>query len=135
VSQGLFNAPGCFAFSSAAVGARGDAALPPPCAARLVAFFSPPQTCPTCPSRFALLTIEHENEKQKNEKREKQDAFFARVGKQSVIQGAGLPAAAAGLKKVASGTPGLEELANVPLAVLAPLLGTFAQSVRALVPI
>jgi hypothetical protein len=36
---------------------------------------------------------------------------------------------------VVSGTPGLEELANVPLAVLAPLLGTFAQSVRALVPI
>jgi hypothetical protein len=65
----------------------------------------------------------------------KQDAFFARIGKQALYQGAGLPAAATGLKKVVSSTPGLEELGKVPLAVLAPLLGTTMQSVRALIPI
>jgi hypothetical protein len=63
------------------------------------------------------------------------DAFFARVGKQALVQGGALPAAATGFKKVVSNTPGLEELSKIPLAVLAPLLGTTAQSIRALIPI
>jgi hypothetical protein len=97
--------------------------------------FVPPNAPDPSPTNAQTTNHTRQNTQTQPPKTKKQDAFFARVGKQSVIQGAGLPAAAVGFKKVVSGTPGLEELANVPLAVLAPLLGTFAQSVRALVPI
>uniref|UniRef100_A0A7R9VSR9 EF-hand domain-containing protein n=1 Tax=Chlamydomonas euryale TaxID=1486919 RepID=A0A7R9VSR9_9CHLO len=57
------------------------------------------------------------------------DAFFARVGKNMVSNSAILPGAALAVKK-ASGPA----LSNVPLAVIAPLLGTITKSVRSLMP-
>jgi hypothetical protein len=86
-------------------------------------------------SHTSPKTYDQSNQKPQTKPKSKQDAFFARIGKQAIYQGAGLPAAATGLKKVVSNTPGLEELGKVPLAVLAPLLGTTMQSVRALIPI
>lgn len=58
------------------------------------------------------------------------DAFFARIGKNVLANGAILPAASFALKSVASGTL----LGGVPLVVLSPLLGTVYKSVRSMIP-
>lgn len=59
------------------------------------------------------------------------DAFFARCGKNAIVHTAILPGAAAAVQQMAKGT----QLANAPLAVLAPAIGCVLGAVRALVPV
>ncbi|KAG1675674.1 hypothetical protein FOA52_002383 [Chlamydomonas sp. UWO 241] len=58
------------------------------------------------------------------------DAFFSRIGRSMAVSTAFVPAAASLVKRGASETP----VGNMPLAVLAPMLGTFSQTIRSLLP-
>jgi len=65
------------------------------------------------------------------------DAFFARIGKNAVVNVGVLPASATVLKKLATefDIAGLAKMAGVPDVLLAPALGVIAKAVRGIVPV
>lgn len=63
------------------------------------------------------------------------DMFFARVGKNALVHTTILPAAGMVIQKAAASTAVLPAaLGNMPLAVLAPVLGSVVGAVRGLLP-
>jgi len=65
------------------------------------------------------------------------DAFFARIGKNAVVNVGVLPASATVLKKLATelDIAGLAKMAGVPDVLLAPALGVLAKAVRGIIPV
>eukprot|EP00892_Ulva_mutabilis_P003518 jgi/Ulvmu1/1538/UM011_0268.1 len=62
------------------------------------------------------------------------DMFFARVGRDAAVHTAIIPVATRGLQGVASAS-GMSSLANVPLHIAAPVVGSLFRAARALVPL
>lgn len=62
------------------------------------------------------------------------DMFFARVGRDAAIQTAVLPVATRGLQGAASAS-GMTAIADVPLHIAAPIVGSLFKAVRALIPV
>ena len=60
--------------------------------------------------------------------------FFARVGRDAAIQTAVLPVATKGLQSAASAS-GLGTIANLPLHIAAPAVGSIFKALRALMPV